>query len=68
MPRFFYIKCNTLEIGNSPYLYWSGVTWTKDLHRARRMESESEANKELTTLSPPLIVDRKGRGPEVFEF
>lgn len=68
MRRYFYIKCNTLEIGNSPYLYWSGVAWTKDLHRARRMESENEAQVELAALSPPVIVDKKGPGPEVFEF
>jgi hypothetical protein len=68
MERNFYIKCNTLALGNSPYLYWNGVTWVTDLHRARKFASEAEGKRELVNLSPPRIVDKKGPGPEVFEF
>ncbi len=68
MQTRFYIKCNTVELGPSPYLYWSGVAWVKELHRARPFDTEREGEKELRDLSPPVIVDKKGRGPEVFEF
>jgi hypothetical protein len=68
MEKHFYIKCNTVEVGPSPYLYWSGVAWVKELLRARKFATEAEGEKELRDLSPPVIVDKKGRGPEVFEF
>jgi len=61
----FYIKCN---ISRMEYLYWSGVTWTKDLHRAMKFDSEAKGKKELSALSPPRMYDRKGPGPEVFPF
>jgi hypothetical protein len=72
MERNFYIKCNVQSVlsrfSNSPYLYWNGVNWVTDFHRARKFASEAEGRKELLTLSPPRIVDKKGPGPEVFEF
>ena len=68
MERNFYIKCNTLALGPSPYLYWNGVTWVTDFHRAMKFVSERDGKKELANLSPPRIADKKGPGPEVFEF
>lgn len=61
----FFIKCN---VSHLEYFYWSGVTWTKDLHRAMKFDSGRQGKKELRTLSPPRYYDRKGPGPEVFEF
>lgn len=68
MEKSFYIKCNTVALGPSPYLYWNGVAWVTEMHRARKFSSEAEGKKELTTLSSPAIADKKGPGPEVFEF
>lgn len=66
MPQqHFYIKCN---VSRMEYLYWSGVAWTKDLHRAMKFDSARQGEKELATLSPPRFYDRKGPGPEVFAF
>ncbi len=65
LEKKFYIKCN---IAPMSYLYWSGVAWTKDLHRAMKFESEKSGKKELALLSPPRKYDLKGPGPEVFDF
>ena len=59
------IKCNVRYM---VYLYWSGVEWTPKLERARVMDSESEARRELRDLSPPREYDKKGPGPEIFNF
>lgn len=68
MESHFYIKCNTVALGPSPYLYWNGVSWVTELHRARKFLTQAEGEKELRDLSPPVIVDKKGPGPEVFNF
>ncbi len=59
------IKCNG---GPMVYFYWTGVAWTKNILFAHQYRNESEAKKELKSLSPPRGADPKGRGPEVFSM
>jgi len=58
----YIIKC---DIERLLYIYWNGVTWSSRMDNAMFMETESEAVKELKTLSPPRLKVMKG--PHVFE-
>ncbi len=59
----YMIKCNCT---GPRYLYWSGVHWTPKIEFAAHYASKAKAAKEIRSLHPPRIMDRKDRGMEPF--
>lgn len=53
MTRFIIVAQAATDFG---YLYWSGVSWEKDIKRARFHESEKSAMREADKVSRPRVV------------